>query len=233
MIRIKSTSKVLDNSKKVSVGIDITTMPTYGYGYGYHNVGGELDFFDIFGLDGEKVGYFVDPETPNGYSYGFGYEYTENIIGYEYAGDLITSQRVRTCTVTVTKLDGSPIGSTIYTVNVHVKGQGYCSPITGTTDSQGKFSFIVNDFNPHVDDVNYFTHDEMIIIDDSKQEFGEVLQNTSKSVSDSSEKDSYLDILVEVEDTFSKNPRIRLFSNIYDSSEAENFKILVNARISE
>jgi len=225
MIRVKTktTARVLDDSGKVNIAIAVESVPTYGYGYGYNPVSG-LDFFDIFGLEGEKLGYFLDPiTTPFGYSYGFGYEYTENICSYD---------RTRTFTATVTKSDLSPAVG--YTVKVYVKGQGFADDIIGTTDANGQFSFDVQDLDVHMDETSYFMHEELQILeDDAEEQYGDVFLNNSAGTTDLANRDSYLDILVEVVNTFADNQRIKLKARASDSTDVSGIKIKVIAKVVE
>lgn len=79
MSSILSYSQTIDTRRKVNVTITVESLPVYGYGYGYNRIDGTVDFFDIFGMDGDKEGYFVNHgDLSLGYQYGFGYEYTQN-----------------------------------------------------------------------------------------------------------------------------------------------------------
>jgi hypothetical protein len=206
---IKLTSNVLNIGNIVSATLTIEPQLVYGYGYGYNNGDGSYDFFDVFGLEGDKLGRFFDYAGATlGYGYGFGYEYTQNIC---------SDDRSRKFTLTV-----SPSG--IYDVKIYVKGQGESDIASGTTDSGGVLEFEIQDSETHTDFMNIFLHDEL-------DASGINHNNQSQGTTFISERNSFIDIIVDISNTYSANKLIKLTSDVVSFTGATSKIIKLTAQV--
>ena len=178
---------VLGIDDKVSVNISVESEPHYGYGYGRET--GASDFFDVFGLDGDEYGILVEqldsiPTTPN--FYGWGFEYSTAISG-----------DIRTKKVTVTVVPEQTVDSSkTYKLLINVRGEGYSNVFEGTTTSGDTKSFVF-----YVYDFDLPTSKKYIMLGED----GVILGN---GITELINKDTFLDIIVEVLGTTQSYPKL-------------------------
>lgn len=253
---LKLISRVSDAKSNVALNLYCIPEFIYGYGYGYNQIDGAIDFFDVFGLEGEDTGYFLGFDSlSEGYQYGFGYEYSQNICSVyfdDYSYVSIPS-RLRRFVLHVSPLsdkiinygyeygygysqyvdgvdffdvfdtsNGFGFGYSEYGLNtyhtygycygneliynykikVYVIGQGYSDIYEGFTNGNGYFVFNVQDDCPHYDQI-YF----LLRSDENKN-----IVNM-KGTSYLGEANSFLDIIVEVENVFINYSNIKCVSS--------------------
>jgi hypothetical protein len=184
----------------------IEVAEDYLPGYGYGNTG--LDFFNVYGVDGDNQGYIdtvVGPTGTYGYDYGTGFELSEIIGGIN---------RSKTITVSVLLKEAN---TKSYNLRIRIRGNGKSSIHAGTATSSGSSDIKTLDFvvspNDNQEELSFFTTDNYV---------GTLLTE---------DKDSFFDVVVESIDGINQIPEIPTKGTVDNTNTLVSITVKVKSTV--